>query len=145
MYQMKADDLTALAEGTENSAIFLPGESLRLRDGMPALIGGRCSACGLQTFPRYAVCPGCMSEEIAEEPMPSRGVVYSLSTVHVGPPRWHKPLTLGYVDLPNAVRVFSHLRGDCRIGDTVTLDLAEVGREKNGIPIKSFIFKSVEA
>jgi benzoylsuccinyl-CoA thiolase BbsA subunit len=125
-----------------SSAICLPGESLRLQDGAPVLIGGECSSCGLQTFPRSTVCSGCMSEEVAETQMPNLGVVYSLSTVHVGPPGWHKPFMLGYVDLPNNVRVFSHLRGDCKIGDKVTLDIGEVGRDINGTPITSFVFKS---
>jgi uncharacterized OB-fold protein len=125
-------------------AVFLAGDALRVDNGAPSLIGGKCADCGLETFPRYAVCPGCISEEIATQEMPTSGVVYSLSTVHVGPARWHKPLTIGYVDLTNAVRVFSHLRGSCKIGDRVTLDVAEVGREKDGTPIANFVFKLAE-
>lgn len=122
--------------------IFLPGDAVRISGKSAQLVGGKCAACGLETFPRYAVCSGCMSEEIVEVDLPNEGSVYSLSTIHVGASRWHKPLTLGYVDLPNGVRIFSHLTGNCKIGDRVVIGLAEVGREKNGVPISSFIFQT---
>jgi uncharacterized OB-fold protein len=131
----------SLAAG-DTTEIFLPGDAVRVSGKSAQLVGGKCDSCSLETFPRYAVCPGCMSEDVAEVNLPGEGAVYSLSTVHVGAPRWHKPLTLGYVDLTNGVRVFSHLAGNCKIGDLVTIGLAEVGREKTGIPINSFIFQT---
>jgi uncharacterized OB-fold protein len=43
--------------------------------------------------------------------MPQRGVLYSWSVVHVAPKPWATPYVIGYVDLPNRVRVFSHIGG----------------------------------
>jgi len=95
-------------------------------------------------FPPQPVCPACMSEALAAEPLPRRGLLYASSRVHVGPARWHKPFTIGYVDLPNGVRVFSHLLGDPAIGATVELDCAVVGQEVNGSAIESFVFRVLE-
>lgn len=128
----------------ESSGVLLPGDAVRVNRDSVRLIGGRCRSCSLETFPRYVVCPGCMEEDVIESEMPPEGIVYSLSIVHVGPARWHKPLTLGYVDLTNGVRVFGHLKKGCQIGERVTIGLAEVGRDKGGGPINSFIFQPAE-
>jgi uncharacterized OB-fold protein len=124
---------------SDDLSILLPGNALAIRAGGAVLLGGHCKSCNASTFPAYPVCPVCMSEEVEAEEMPKTGTVYSLSTVHVGPAKWHKPFTVGYVDLDNGVRLFSHLKGDIRIGDAVRVDMAEVGHA-DGKPINSFVF-----
>lgn len=143
---MKTGEMSALGDpnGIDGSGILLPGNAVRVERDSIRLIGGRCRSCSLETFPRYGVCPGCMEEDVIESQMPSEGIVYSVATVHVGPARWHKPLTLGYVDLTNGVRVFGHLKKGCGIGQRVTVGLAEVGRDNGGAPINSFIFQPAE-
>src|SRR5712672_93851 len=81
-------------------------------DGRAVLIGGACQHCGNQTFPRAPVCCVCMSEAIEPMPMPRVGTLYAFSTVHVAAKKWHKPMRIGYVDLPNGARVFPHLQGE---------------------------------
>lgn len=128
----------------DDLSIMLPGEALALRPNGPVLVGGHCKSCDTHTFPAYPVCPKCMSEDIEHEDMPKTGTVYAASTVHVGPAKWHKPFTVGYVDLDNGVRVFSHLKGDPKISDRVTIGLAQIGREPGGAPINSFVFAKEE-
>jgi len=97
-------------------------------------------------FPRIAVCSKCMSESFVDEPMPELGKLYSWTTVHVGPQRMHKPIVLGYVDLDNGVRVFSHLSANDRplaISQSVRLSVAQVGTEDDGRPIETFVFVPV--
>ncbi|WP_170984288.1 Zn-ribbon domain-containing OB-fold protein [Rhodoligotrophos defluvii] len=131
----------------EETAIqSLAGDAIaRGSDGRPVLIGGECGHCGGQMFPRAPVCPACMSEDMRPLELPREGIVYAFTTAHVGPAHWHKPFMVGYVDLPNGVRVFSHLRGEgLRIGDTVQLASGELGRDADGMPIMSFVFQPVE-
>jgi uncharacterized OB-fold protein len=109
-------------------------------DGRVVLIGGVCKDCGHQSFPRAPVCSACMSEAIEAKPMPRVGTLYAFSTVHVTAKKWTKPMTIGYVDLPNGARVFTHLAGDIAIGDAVAPVMGIVGEDENG-PIESFIFK----
>jgi len=133
------------AQPADALATCLPGDALAFRGKEPVLVGARCRACGERMFPRPPVCPHCMSEDVAAEDMPRAGTLYAYSTVHVGPRQWHKPFTLGYVDLDNGVRVFGHLRGDSfAMGGRVQLDVAEVGRDEDGKPIVSFVFRPVE-
>ena len=87
----------------------------------------------------------CMGENILPEPMPRPGTLYAFSTVYIAPRRWHTPMTIGYVDLPNGVRVFAHLAGDgFSIGDSVEPDIGIVGKDDAG-PIACFVFKRVKS
>lgn len=111
-------------------------------DGRPVLIGGCCNACGAALFPFAAVCPHCMSEDMRREPMPRQGKLYSFTRVHVGPKTWEKPFAVGYVDLENGVRVFSHLRGEAfEIDAPVELAVANIGMSAEGVPISTFVFQ----
>lgn len=115
-------------------------------NGRPVLIGGACKSCGTQFFPQHPVCPSCMSEDVAETAMPTRGKLYSFTTLHVGAKKWNKPLSVGYVDLDNGVRVFAHLQGQhFRFDQQVEMDLGQVGIEPGGAPISTFVFKPTEA
>ena len=109
-------------------------------DGRAVLIGGICRDCGNQTFPRAPVCYVCMSEAVEAAPMPRTGTLYAFSTVHVAATKWKKPVRIGYVDLPNGARVFTHLQGDLAIGDAVEPELGIVGEDESG-PIETFVFK----
>jgi uncharacterized OB-fold protein len=88
-----------------------------------------------------------MSETFEDEPMPRRGKLYSWTSVHVGSPRMNKPIVLGYVDLENGVRVFSHLSDNGRalaIDQTVELTIARVGTEPDGRPLETYVFVPAE-
>ena len=112
--------------------------------GRATLIGGRCADCGSETFPRVPVCASCMSENIAAQPMPRGGTLYAFSVVHIAAKKWKKPMRIGYVDLPNGARVFTHLEGtDLAIGDEVEVGVGAVGEDEEG-PITSFVFRKVK-
>jgi uncharacterized OB-fold protein len=79
---------------------------------------------------------------VAQE-LPRTGTLYAFSMVHIAPKKWKLPMRIGYVDLSNGVRVFTHLEGsDFAIGDTVEVGIGIVGRDENGA-VESFVFKRV--
>jgi len=80
-------------------------------DGSPRLCGAECAACGTRIFPAAPVCPSCNSEEMKPLSLSGHGVLYAFSTVHVAPAAWETPYTIGYVDLPEGVRVFGKVEG----------------------------------
>lgn len=130
---------TAEEKATEGT--LLCGDAVEIgADGRAILVGGRCADCGHETFPRAPVCCQCMSENIAAQSMPRAGTLYAFSTVHVAVKKWKKPMRVGYVDLPNGARVFTHLEGELAIGDTVEVGMGTVGGDENG-PIESFVFR----
>lgn len=78
-------------------------------DGRSKLIGSCCAACDKITFPSSGACSGCGGTEVAPRFLSERGALYSFSVLHVGARGWPAPYVLAYVDLPEGVRVFSHI------------------------------------
>jgi len=133
------------SSGSTLTRPFLCGDALEVdASGRATLIGGHCADCGVETFPRAPVCSSCMGESIRAQAMPRTGVLYAFSVVHVAAKKWKKPMRIGYVDLKNGARVFTHLEGaDLAIGDEVEVGVGTVGDDDEG-PIRSFVFRKVE-
>jgi uncharacterized OB-fold protein len=107
------------------------------------LVGQTCNDCGKSLFPRTGVCPGCQSVNLSDSEMPDHGVLYSWSVVHVAPKPWTTPYVIGYVDLPNQVRVFSHIGGtpeDLQVDMPVRLEAVAAGSggDAGGQPLFRF-------
>jgi uncharacterized OB-fold protein len=75
----------------------------------PRLIGAECADCGKRVFPPAAVCPECMGETMKPLKLSREGKLYSYTVFHQGV-RWIAPgYIAGYVDMPEGVRVFTHI------------------------------------
>jgi uncharacterized OB-fold protein len=112
-------------------------------DDAPHLVGGRCRSCGARSFPRAAVCSECLSEEIDKIALPTEGTLYSYTVVHQAPKGWKVPYALGYVDLPDGVRVLAHIDAPAdrlAIDLPVRLDTGIVGADPSGAPLMTYVF-----
>jgi benzoylsuccinyl-CoA thiolase BbsA subunit len=119
-------------------------------DEAPYLKGYKCKACGRTWFPKFTSCPNpdCWSEEMEPVPLSRKGKVYSATTVYIGQPsmREYMPLVVGYVDLPEGIRIFAQLDGDInsfQCDDEVELTLGFVRNNKEGKAITSYKFKKI--
>jgi benzoylsuccinyl-CoA thiolase BbsA subunit len=119
--------------------------------GRPYLKGYRCGQCGKIWFPKFAHCPNpdCWSGEMEVIPLSRRGRIYSATDVFIGQPsmREYMPLTVGYVDLPEGIRIFAQLDGELgsfRCDDEVELTTGPVRNNAKGEPISSYKFKKIE-
>ena len=78
------------------------------------LVLQRCSACRtLRYYPR-AVCPECMSSEVAWERMSGRGTVYTFTATYQNQSpgfRDELPYVLAYVTLDEGVQMLSNIVG----------------------------------
>ena len=114
--------------------------------GAPRLIGGRCRKCETLSFPRAAVCANCLSEDIEAVELAHEGTLYSYSIVHQAPKGWTVPYALGYVDLPDNVRVLAHLDAPAdkiTINMPMRLSVGVVGADPAGTPLLSYTFSPV--
>jgi uncharacterized OB-fold protein len=84
----------------------------------PQLIGSRCAACGIVTFPAQGSCPRCASAEMAEQLLPRRGRLWAWTTQEFPPPSppyagprgdAFVPFGVGYVELPGDLKVETRL------------------------------------
>jgi uncharacterized OB-fold protein len=104
------------------------------------LAGSRCRDCDRTFFPVKDFCPACLKTEPLEVIGLSRsGTLYSFTVAHTGPAGFDPPYALGYVDLPEGLRIFSMLV-DCepfeerlRIGQQ--MELVRVGDEYRFRPV----------
>lgn len=118
--------------------------------GPPYLKGYKCKNCGKLWFPKFVPCPNpdCWSEDMEVVPLSRRGKIYSVTDVYIGQPTMKKymPIAMGYVDLPENIRVFAQLDGDIgsfQCGDEVELTTGPVRDNRQGKPIISYKFRKV--
>lgn len=122
-------------------------------DGRPRLVGSRCGACGVVTFPHQHGCPRCGAESMEPATLAGRGTVWTWTTQeypvkepYAGPSGddW-RPFVLGYVDLDGEVRVETHLVGcspdDVHIGMEVELVLVPFRHDADGTEVLSYGFR----
>ena len=84
----------------------------------PQLIGSRCTACEIVTFPTQDSCPRCAATAMAEHLLPRRGRLWAWTTQHFPPPSppytgptgdAFVPFGIGYIELPGEVKVEARL------------------------------------
>jgi uncharacterized OB-fold protein len=113
--------------------------------GQVHLVGGRCATCRKVAFPRRATCDECGH---VGEPEPVRlsrsGRLYSFSEVHTAPAGFPTPYTIGYVDLPEGVRVLGQIEnpaGELGIDEPVEVVLGTIRTLPDGQPVVSYKFR----
>ncbi len=116
----------------------------------PQLIGSQCLHCGEIFFPVNPVCINCQSQSMKEIRLSRRGKIWSYSTIMLPPPQWYKgpvPFDLGYVELPEGVRIWTRLLGaepgTFKVGQEVELDIDVMQVDKEGNEILGFGFVPV--
>ena len=119
----------------------------------PRLIGSRCAACAIVTFPAQESCPRCPSTEMAEHLLPRRGRLWAWTTQGFPPPTppyagptgaAFVPYGVGYVDL-GEVRVETRLTKTegLRIGMDMELVLVLFRTDDDGNEVVTFAFRPV--
>jgi uncharacterized OB-fold protein len=86
--------------------------------GETRLIGSQCEECGVVTFPSQASCPRCTSVHVRRRLLARRGTLWSW-TIQCFPPKSppyavtdpeaFEPYGVGYIELPDEVRVEARL------------------------------------
>jgi uncharacterized OB-fold protein len=119
----------------------------------PQLLGSRCSACGIVTFPAQGSCPRCASTAMAERALPRRGRLWAWTTQEFPPPSPYAgpsgdafvPFGVGYVELPGEVKVEARLTetSGLRIGMDMELVLVPFRTDAEGNEVVTFAFRPV--
>ncbi len=114
-----------------------------------ALKGSRCQGCGKISFPAKPVCPACFESELQEVPLGRRGKLHTFTLSHMGPPGIQTPFVIGFIDLPEGIKLFSPLT-QCEPWDTVLtvgmemeMVIETVRRDEEGIDLIGYKFRPV--
>jgi len=124
-----------------------------LPDGDPTqgrLIGSRCGHCGVVSFPKRALCPNCLKDDLIETtPLSRRGTLYSFSVNRMAPDGFKAPYITGKVDLPEKVRIFSVISGvepeedALTIGQAMEVVFEPITKDLNGCDLVGYTFRPV--
>ena len=74
-----------------------------------ALLANRCKSCGKVYFPNAPNCLNCFHEELEEIPISRQGTLLTYTVVQMPSTHFQPPYAVGYVDLPEGVRIFAPL------------------------------------
>jgi uncharacterized OB-fold protein len=122
----------------------------------PRLLGSKCQNCGVVTFPAQQSCPACCREEVEVIEMERHGKLWTWTIQgflpnrppYEGPetPETFKPFGVGYVELPNQVRVETRIKTDdidaLRIGMDMEM-VVEKYIERDGQDVMAYFFQPV--
>jgi uncharacterized OB-fold protein len=120
----------------------------------PRLIGSRCAACRIVTFPVQDSCPRCASTEMAEHLLSRRGRLWAWTTQEFPPPTppyagptgaAFVPYGVGYVELADGVRVETRLTTTEGLGIGIGMELVLVPFriDDDGNEVVTFAFQPV--
>jgi uncharacterized protein len=120
----------------------------------PCLLGSRCHECGCVTFPAQDGCPRCGAPGMSRTELSRRGTLWTWTTQDFLPKApYAGPETeddfggflLGYVELPDGVRVESRLvgleRDQIRIGMDLELAIVPFRTDPDGTEVLAYAFR----
>jgi uncharacterized OB-fold protein len=121
----------------------------------PQLIGSRCNDCGEVAFPKQDGCPSCTGAATEEILLARRGTLWTFTIQHFPPPvppfkgdpESFEPFGVGYVELPEGLRVEGRLT-ECdpdrlAIGMEMEVVLEKFMDSDDGDEIMTFAFRPV--
>jgi uncharacterized OB-fold protein len=121
----------------------------------PQLIASRCRGCGELTFPRQASCPSCAGDATEEILLSRRGRLWTWtiqqfpppSPPFVGEPGSFVPFGVGYIELPEGIRVESRLTENraekLEIGMEMELVIEKFQDAPDGSQLMTFAFRPI--
>lgn len=74
------------------------------------LLGNKCKSCGQFFFPKARFCFTCFNKDMEEAVLSRHGRLYSYTIAHMPSTHFQPPYAIGFVDLPEGVRVFAPLK-----------------------------------
>lgn len=73
------------------------------------LLANRCKSCGQIFFPKAIFCLACFNNDLEELKLSQKGQLYSYTIAHMPSMHFHPPYAIGFIDMPEGVRIFSPL------------------------------------
>src|SRR4051812_6637628 len=123
----------------------------------PRLIGSRCVACGVVTFPTQAGCPRCTGDQMEQTLFERRGTLWTFTTQGVIPksPPYARGETeetfhayaVGYVEFAGQAKVEGRIEGGfdrLRIGMEMEVVVVPFTEDADGNEVVTYAFRPVD-
>lgn len=73
------------------------------------LLANKCEKCGYIFFPKATFCLNCYADHLEDVELSHRGRLYSYTIGYMPSMHFTPPYAIGYIDLPEGVRIFTPL------------------------------------
>jgi len=119
-------------------------------DGLPHLLASRCSECGKVYFPPKQFCAECMNEQMDEIGLSNQATLYTSTVVHIGVKGFETPYILGWVDLPEQVRLVTQIEfepqraSELHSGQKLELVVGKLRSLPDGTEIVGYKYRPVQ-
>ncbi|MDO9110976.1 MAG: OB-fold domain-containing protein [Desulfatirhabdiaceae bacterium] len=130
----------------ESDAEFYPSADSWVRENNNVfLIGSHCSNCGKHAFPQQSFCDECGNRvEFRSIRLSNTGTLYSFSEVYIAPKSFTVPYVIGYIDLPEGIRVcgqIDHRAEELKLEEPVEVVLGVIRTTEAGQRVISYKFR----
>ena len=112
-----------------------------------SLTGGRCPACGRIYFPTKQVCPACFAPDQEKVPFSAKGKLHTFARSHMGPSGLPTPYLIGFIELPEGIKLFSLLT-QCdpwgqvlKVGMEMEMVIETIRQDEEGNEIVGYKFR----
>jgi uncharacterized OB-fold protein len=116
-------------------------------DGKPSLVGCCCQSCGQIFFPLRTFCLNCLGSDIQPINLSRRGKLYTFTTIYLPSEHFQPPYAVGWIELPEGLRVFSQIRGwqeqPLKIGMDMQLYIEKLWQDGEK-EVLGYVFKPAE-
>jgi uncharacterized OB-fold protein len=113
-------------------------------DGKGTLIGARCRHCGQIIFPRREACLKCLGQDLEPVHLSTKGKLYTYTVVHMPSEHFKPPYVVGWIELPEGIRIFSQIRGwqehTLKIGMDMELNFEKLWEEEEK-EVTGYVFR----
>ena len=95
------------------------------KDGKGYLLGVKCRQCGQIIFPHREACLNCLGNELEPIRLSRNGTLYTYTIVHMPSDHFPPPYAVGWIDMPEGLKIFSQIRGwkECPLKTGMDMDL----------------------
>jgi len=94
----------------KNQVTFMEGIFIN-KNNTFFLLGTQCKSCRQIFFPRRESCINCFCEDLEEVPLSRKGKLYTFTISYMPVYHFNPPHAMGYVELPEGIRIFAPLKG----------------------------------
>lgn len=107
------------------SSRFVEEEWFGQSEEGPVLLGSKCRYCGKVSFPqRKRLCLNCLREGRLEQvPLSRRGKLHTYAVAVLGPPGFESPYAVGWIELPEGIKLFSVLADHGAFGELLRIGM----------------------
>jgi uncharacterized OB-fold protein len=112
----------------------------------PALLAGRCTACGSHLFPRADTCPYCATSDPEPVELTGPTTLWAWTAVTAPPPGYlgETPYGVGVVEFPEGIRVIGRLTENdpttLFLGQPMALHIVPLHRDAEGNDVLTYAF-----